>query len=72
MRIEVMASNGDDLLAEWNATTSAAELRAISQRFQAQRGKGFRAFGARSGQRVDHFDPDLQEDVVFIAPMIGG
>lgn len=72
MRIEVMSSKGDEVFAEWNGETPAVDLDAIATRFQAQRHRGFRAFGSVSGQRVDVFDPNLTEDLVFIAPVVGG
>jgi len=72
MRIEIMSRKGDAVFAEWNGETPAVDLEAIAARFQAQRTKGFRAFGAVSGRHVDAFDAALTEDLVFIAPVVGG
>jgi hypothetical protein len=72
MHIEVMSRKGHEVLAEWHPQTPAAELRAIGTQFAAWRRKGYRAFGVVSGQPVDRFDPQLVEDLVFIAPVVGG
>lgn len=72
MRIEVMSNKGDELLAEWDARSSPAELNDIVEAFGLLRGKGYRAFGAVTGQRVDGFNAGIDEDLVFIAPMVGG
>ena len=72
MRIEIMSRRGDEVFAEWSGDTPAVDLEAIAARFQAQRTKGFRAFGAVSGRRVDVFDAAVTEDLVFIAPVVGG
>jgi hypothetical protein len=72
MRIEVMSSKGDELLAEWDARSSPAELNDIAQDFGLLRAKGYRAFGAVTGLRADHFNAEIDEDLIFIAPMVGG
>ncbi len=72
MRIEIMSRRGDEVFAEWNAQTPAEELRAIAKRFAAKRRQGYRAFGTVSGTRVDAFDAGVSEDLVFIAPVVGG
>ena len=72
MRIELMSRKGDEVFAEWTQETGAAELEAIAQRFRALQGQGYRAFGAVSGRRVDTFTPSVDEDLVFIAPVVGG
>ncbi len=72
MRIEIMSKKGDEVFAEWTAQTPAEELQTIAERFAAIRRRGYRAFGAVSGKRVDAFDADIDEDLVFIAPVVGG
>lgn len=72
-RIEVMSpTKGDDLLAEWGEDTGVENLRGIKQKFEALQSKGYRAFTVRTGHRVDAFDPRIEEDIVFIAPLVGG
>lgn len=72
MRIEVMSRQGDEVFAEWTRESSAAELQDIAERFRALQERGYRAFGAVSGQRVDAFAATVDEDLVFIAPVVGG
>jgi len=72
MRIEVMSSKGDELLAEWDVRSSPAELSDIAEAFCTLRGRGYRAFGAVTGRRVDRFIAEVDEDLIFIAPMVGG
>jgi hypothetical protein len=72
MRIEIMSRRGDEVFAEWNTETPAAELQAIAERFAAIQRRGYRAFGSVSGTRVDAFDANVAEDLVFIAPVVGG
>lgn len=71
-RIEIMTAKGDDLLAEWGKDTEEENLKSISQRFRALRATGYSAFTVHSGRRVDNFDPDIEEDIIFIAPLVGG
>lgn len=72
MRIEIMSKKGHEVLAEWSGDTSAAELLEVAARFRAKRHRGYRAFGAVSGKPVDDFTPEIDEDLVFIAPLVGG
>ena len=72
MRIEIMSRKGDEVFAEWNAETSEEEFRAIAERFAAIQRQGYRAFGTVSGARVNAFDANVVEDLVFIAPVVGG
>ncbi len=71
-RIEVMSVRGDDLLAEWGRDTGTEDLKSISQRFKGLRAKGYSAFTVHSGRRLDAFDPEIEENVIFIAPLVGG
>ena len=71
-RIGIMSHRGDDVFAEWGKETNPDDLRAIADRFKEQRGKGFSAFKIQSSTRVDSFSPDIDEDMIFIAPLIGG
>ena len=43
-RIGIMSHRGDDLFAEYGKEANPDELRAIAERFNEQRAKGFRAF----------------------------
>jgi hypothetical protein len=72
MRIEIMTRKGDEVFAEWDAQTPVEELQAIAERFAAIQRQGYRAFGSLTGTRVDAFDPAVLEDLVFIAPVVGG
>lgn len=72
MKIEIMARTGHELLAEVSENTSRGELQWINQQFRELRRRGYNAFGVRSGQRVKSFSTDLNEDIVFIAPLVGG
>ncbi len=67
-----MSHRGDDLFAEWGKETNSDELKAIAERFNEQRGKGSSAFTIHTARRVDSFSPDIEEDMIFIAPLIGG
>ena len=71
-KIQVMSGNGDDLFAEWESETGAADLKNISRRFHQLRAKGYSAFTTTSATRIDNFSPDIEEDIIFIAPLIGG
>lgn len=71
-RIEIMTAKGDDLLAEWGCDTRGEDLAKISHEFGEMRAKGFSAFTVQSGRRVDDFDPDIEEDIIVIAPLVGG
>jgi len=71
-RIEIMSHRGDDLFAEWGRETNPDDLKAIAERFKEQRAKGFSAFTAQTGNRVDEFNSDIEEDLIMIAPLIGG
>ncbi len=72
LTIEIMSHRGDDVFAGWGKETNPDDLRAIADRFKEQRGKGFRAFTIHTARRVDSFSPDIEEDMIFIAPLIGG
>ena len=72
MRIEVMTGRGDEVVAEWNRDTREEELRIIGKRFDQLLERGYSAFGTESGTRLPRFNPELDEDVVFIAPVRGG
>jgi len=71
-RIGIISHRGDDLFAEWGKETNPDDLRAIAERFKEQRAKGYSAFTIHTARRVDSFSPDIEEDMIFIAPLIGG
>jgi|GraSoiStandDraft_35_1057300.scaffolds.fasta_scaffold447890_2 hypothetical protein len=71
-KIQVMSPKGDDLFAEWGIDTGVEDLKLIGKRFDEQCAKGFSAFTSVSATRVKSFSPEIQEDIVFIAPLIGG
>lgn len=71
-KIQVMSGNGDDLFAEWGSATGAEDLENINRRFHQLRAKGYSAFTTTSATRIDDFSPDIEEDIIFIAPLIGG
>jgi hypothetical protein len=71
-KIQVMSPRGDDLCAEWGPDTGVEDFQLIKRRFDALRAKGFSAFTTKSATRVDHLSPDIQEDIIFIAPLVGG
>jgi hypothetical protein len=70
--IRVMSPKGDDLLAEWEPDTAVEDLNLISKRFDEQCAKGFSAFTSKSGTRLKSFSPEVEEDIIFIAPLVGG
>ncbi|MDH3445124.1 MAG: hypothetical protein OEN50_14450 [Deltaproteobacteria bacterium] len=71
MKIEVMSRSGHDLLAEVTRDSTAAELAFAGNRFSEFKAKGYLAF-TRKGVRLDRFSPEIDDDVVFIAPLVGG
>ena len=70
-RIEVMSSRGDDLVAEWGTESTAEDLANIRKRFEDLCTKGFTPFGCRSAAPVRAFGPEINEDIIFIAPLTG-
>ncbi len=72
MKIEVMTRSGDECLAEINENTSPEELQWIDQQFQELRKKGYSAFTKHEGRRVDNFDRTLDDDLILVAPIVGG
>ena len=71
-RIQVMSPRGDDLLGEWGPDTTVEDLELIRKRFDEQRSKGFSAFLSKSATRLKSFSPDVREDIILIAPLVGG
>lgn len=71
MKIEIMARDGHQLLAEIREDTSLEELRWVDHQLRQFRQKGYSTF-TRSGQRVNGVNVDLDEDLVLIAPLVGG
>ena len=71
MKIEVMSRSGHDLLAEVTKVSSATELEFAADRFREFKAKGYQAF-TRKGSRLDRFSPEIDDDIVFIAPLVGG
>jgi len=73
MKIEVMARSGDELLAaDVTENTSSEELQWIDREFRDLLRRGYSAFGVQSGMRIDHFSPQIGEDLIIIAPLVGG
>jgi hypothetical protein len=48
------------------------DLELVRKRFDEQCAKGFSAFTSKSGSRLRSFAPDIQEDIIFVPPLIGG
>ncbi len=71
MKIEVMSRSGHDLIAEVNKESTATELAFAVDRFSEFKAKGYQAF-TRNGSRLDGFSPEIDDDIVFIAPLVGG
>ncbi len=71
MKIRVMTRAGDELLAEVNENTTQDELGWIDQQFQDLKRRGFSPL-TRSGTRITTFSPDLKDDILFVAPLVGG
>ncbi len=72
MKIEVMARSGDELLADVTENTSPEELQWIDREFRDLLRRGYSAFGVQSGMRIDHFSSQIGEDLIIIAPLVGG
>ena len=71
MKIQVMSKSGDSVLAEVTNETSVEELALVTLQFRKLQANGYRAF-TRRGVRVDRFSPEIDEDIVFVAPLMGG
>jgi hypothetical protein len=72
MRVELMSRKGHDVLGEWDRTMALERLEALDREVQDYLRRGYNAFGAASNQRLEHVGPDCEEDVVLIAPVVGG
>ena len=73
MKIEVMARSGDELLAaDVTENTRSEELQWIDREFRDLLRRGYSAFGVQSGMRIDHFSSQIGEDLIIIAPLVGG
>lgn len=73
MKIEVMARSGDELLAaDVTENTSSEELQWIDREFRDLLRRGYSAFGVQSGMRIVHFSSQIGEDLIIIAPLVGG
>ena len=72
MRIFVMSRNGDDVLGEWTPGCSTAEIADLEVKFARLRSRGYRAFGVSSGSRFDRLATAIDEDLLLVAPMVGG
>jgi len=71
MKIRVMTRAGDELLAEVNENTTQDEIAWIDRQFQDLKRRGYSPL-TRSGTRIKTFSPELKEDILFIAPLVGG
>ena len=72
MRLEMMSRNGHDVLGEWDRTMALARLEVLDEEMQHYLRRGYNAFGAGSGRRLEHLRADCEEDVVLIPPVVGG
>jgi hypothetical protein len=72
MRVELMSRKGHDVLGEWDRTMAMERLEALDREVQDYLRRGYNAFGATSNQRLERIAPDCDEDVVLIAPVVGG
>jgi len=72
MKIEVMSHKGHDILAEVDEKTSPEELDRLDAELKKFMDQGYTAFLKESGLKVDKIDPAIKEDVVVIAPVMGG
>jgi hypothetical protein len=72
MRVEVMSEKGHEVLGEWDRRQAMLRLQELDKQLQSYLRRGYSAFGAQSGQRLKALHPERDEDVVLIAPMIGG
>ena len=72
MKIELMSHKGHEVLAEIDEKTRPAELDRLDAEFKKLIDQGYTAFLKESGLKVDKIDPRVREDVVVIAPVMGG
>ena len=72
MKIRVMGRSGDLMVGEVTHETSREELKWIEDQWREMSRRGYSAFGTKSGQRLKSFEPDLGEDVIFVAQLVGG
>lgn len=72
MKLLKMSKAGDQLVGDWTTTSSPDEILEVEKTFHVLRKEGFTAFGLDSGRRFDAFAPTIDEDVPFVAPMVGG
>jgi len=71
VKIEAMSRSGHDLVAEVTDQTSVEDLAFIENQFNELQAKGYQAF-TRKGRRLDRFSTQIDDDIVFIAPLVGG
>lgn len=71
MKIRVMTRAGDELLAEVNENTTQDEIAWIDRQFQDLKRRGYSPL-TRSGTRIKTFSPELKDDILFVAPLVGG
>ncbi|MBI1748327.1 MAG: hypothetical protein HYR55_17360 [Acidobacteria bacterium] len=72
MKIEVMSHKGHELLSEVDEKTSPAELDRLDSELKKLMDQGYSAFLKESGLKIEKIDPSIKEDVVVIAPVMGG
>jgi hypothetical protein len=72
MRIEVMSPKGHETIAEVDEQTSREEIDRLDAELQKLMSQGYSAFLKESGLKVSKIDPTVKEDVVVIAPVMGG
>jgi len=72
MRVEVMSEKGHEVLGEWDRPQAMLRLQELDEQLQRYLRKGYSAFGAQSGQRLENLHPEQDENVVLVAPMTGG
>lgn len=72
MKIEVMSNKGHEIIADVDEKTSPAELDRLDAELKKLMDQGYTAFLKESGLKIDKIDPSIKEDVVIIAPVMGG
>lgn len=72
MKILKMSRAGDEVIGSWTPESPVAEVGRAENAFLAMQLRGYNAFGIDSGRRIDAFEPGIDEDVLFVAPMVGG
>lgn len=73
MKLKKMSAAGDEVVAEWNETTTPEELAKIEKEFNELTAKGYFAGDITAGKEpeiIKKFDP--KADILLMPRMIGG